>query len=216
MKTLEEEGLVENTLIIFTSDNGAMLNRGGQDAWKSGHHMNGKLLGFKFEAWEGGHRIPFIVRWPGKVPAGSTSDILLSNVDILATMAALTGYKLKDNDGPDSFNMLPAITGNPKKQIRDHIIICPFNKSHLSIRKDSWVYIPAQDAGGFGGKKIGDHDFGGSAAFQLTHYVNSDIKNAMIKTDAPKGQLYNKYPKIVKKLDKMLNEKVNKQKSTRK
>ena len=229
MKTLEEEGLVENTLIIFTSDNGAMLNRGGQDAWKSGHHMNGKLLGFKFEAWEGGHRSPFIVRWPGKVPAGSTSDILLSNVDILATMAALTGYKLKDNDGPDSFNMLPAITGNPKKQIRDHIIICPFNKSHLSIRKDSWVYIPAQDAGGFGGKKIGDHDFGGSAAFQLTHYVNSDIKNAMIKTDAPKGQLYNlekdpyqtnnlynKYPKIVKKLDKMLNEKVNKQKSTRK
>lgn len=106
MKTLEEEGLVENTLFIFTSDNGAMLNRGGQDAWKSGHHMNGKLLGFKFEAWEGGHRIPFIVRWPGKVPAGSTSDILLSNVDVLATMAALTGYKLKDNDGPDSFNMV--------------------------------------------------------------------------------------------------------------
>lgn len=229
MKTLEEEGLADNTLFIFTSDNGAMMNRGGQDAWKAGHHMNGKLLGFKFEAWEGGHRIPMIARWPGKIPAGSTSDMLMSNVDLLATMAALTGYELKENDGPDSFNMLPAITGNSKKQIRDHIIICPSHKSHLSIRKDNWVYIPAQNGGGFGGKKIGTHTFGGAAVFQLTHQVNSDIENAKVKPDAPQGQLYNlekdpyqttnlynKYPKMVKKLAKLLDEKVNIEKKTRK
>ena len=229
MKTLEEEGLADNTLFIFTSDNGAMMNRGGQDALKAGHHMNGKLLGFKFEAWEGGHRIPMIARWPGKIPAGSTSDMLMSNVDLLATMAALTGYELKENEGPDSFNMLPAITGNSKKQIRDHIIICPSHKSHLSIRKDNWVYIPAQNGGGFGGKKIGTHTFGGAAVFQLTHQVNSDIENAKVKPDAPQGQLYNlekdpyqttnlynKYPKMVKKLAKLLDEKVNIEKKTRK
>jgi arylsulfatase A len=61
-KALEEEGLVECTLLIFTSDNGGMFNRGGQTAWEAGHRLNGKLLGMKFGAWEGGHRVPFIVR----------------------------------------------------------------------------------------------------------------------------------------------------------
>ena len=66
--------------------------------------------------------------------------------------------------------------------IRDHIIICPSQKSHLSIRKGKWVYIPAQNSGGFTGKNVGDHDLGGASAFQLTHRVNSDIENARIKT----------------------------------
>ena len=60
----------DNTLVILTSDNGGMLNQGGQDAWKAGHRLNGDLLGFKFDAWEGGHRVPFIARWPGKIEAG--------------------------------------------------------------------------------------------------------------------------------------------------
>ena len=115
MRTLDEEGLAGNTLLIFTSDNGGMLNHGGQRAWKAGHHINGKLLGFKFGAWEGGHRIPMIVRWPGRIPAGSVSNQLMSNVDMLATLAALTGYELQEQDGPDSFNMLPALVGNPGK-----------------------------------------------------------------------------------------------------
>lgn len=115
MRTLDEEGLAGNTLLIFTSDNGGMLNHGGQRAWKAGHHINGKLLGFKFGAWEGGHRIPMIARWPGRIPAGSVSNQLMSNVDMLATLAALTGYELQEQDGPDSFNMLPALIGNPGK-----------------------------------------------------------------------------------------------------
>ena len=67
MKTLDETGVSDNTLVIFTSDNGGMLNRGGQEAWRRGHRLNGDLFGFKFEAWEGGHRIPFIARWPGHI-----------------------------------------------------------------------------------------------------------------------------------------------------
>ena len=118
MEVLEEEGIADNTLVIFTSDNGGMFNVGGQDSWKDGHRMNGDLLGFKFGAWEGGHRVPFIVRWPGKTPAASVSDQLVSNVDLLATMAALTEQKLEDDEGPDSFNILPALTGNPKANTR--------------------------------------------------------------------------------------------------
>ena len=229
MRTLDEEGLAGNTLLIFTSDNGGMLNHGGQRAWKAGHHINGKLLGFKFGAWEGGHRIPMIARWPGRIPAGSVSNQLMSNVDMLATLAALTGYELQEQDGPDSFNMLPALIGNPGKMIRDHIIICPSQKSHLSIRKGKWVYIPAQNSGGFTGKNVGDHDLGGASAFQLTHRVNSDIENARIKPDAPSVQLYNleedpyqttnvyeQHPKVARRLAWILEEKIKQSDATRK
>jgi arylsulfatase A-like enzyme len=106
LNLLDEEGLTDNTLIIFTSDNGGMINQGGQDAIRAGHRLNGDLLGFKFDAWEGGHRVPFIARWPGKIPAGTQSDQLAANVDFLATLAALTGRELRENEGPDSYNLL--------------------------------------------------------------------------------------------------------------
>tara|TARA_B100001123_G_scaffold450414_1_gene620983 strand:+ start:396 stop:752 length:357 start_codon:yes stop_codon:yes gene_type:complete len=112
MNVLEEENLANNTLVLFTSDNGGMINLGGQEAWSLGHNQNGDLLGFEFDAWEGGHRVPFIARWPGKIPAGSVSDQLVSNIDLVATLAALTGYELKDGEGPDSFNLLPVLTGD--------------------------------------------------------------------------------------------------------
>ena len=78
LDALDEEGLTDNTLVIFTSDNGGMINLGGQDALMMGHKANGDLLGFKFDAWEGGHRVPFIARWPGKIKAGSVSHQLVS------------------------------------------------------------------------------------------------------------------------------------------
>lgn len=134
-----------------------------------------------------------------------------------------------DEDGPDSFNMLPALIGNPGKMIRDHIIICPSQKSHLSIRKGKWVYIPAQNSGGFTGKNVGDHDLGGASAFQLTHRVNSDIENARIKPDAPSVQLYNleedpyqttnvyeQHPKVARRLAWILEEKIKQSDATRK
>ncbi len=98
MATLEKNGLTENTLVIFTSDNGGMINVTGQRAIRQGHQLNGDLLGFKFDAWEGGHRVPFIARWPGRIKAGTESSQLICNVDLLATMAALTGYELKADE----------------------------------------------------------------------------------------------------------------------
>lgn len=190
-RTLEEEGLAENTLIIFTSDNGGMINLGGQNAWKLGHNQNGDLLGFKFDAWEGGHRVPFIARWPGKIPAGSVSNQLISNVDLLATLAALTDTDLQKGEGPDSFNILPALTGEPKKPIRSHLVLAAFRKTHLSLRDGDWMYIPARAGGGFSSPELGTHPFGGFAALDFAGEVNSDMENGKIKPDAPKEQLYN-------------------------
>jgi arylsulfatase A-like enzyme len=191
MKALDDAGATENTLVIFTSDNGGMLNRGGQDAWKAGHRLNGKLLGFKFDAWEGGHRVPFLVRWPGKVTAGSTSDALVSNVDLLATVAALSGRELQPEEAEDSVDLLPVLTGRPDTQVRDHLLIAPFRETHLALRQGDWIYIGAQGHGGFSQTKVGDHGLGGPAAHHFTGQVNSDIENGEIKPDAPKAQLYN-------------------------
>ncbi|CAN5312428.1 hypothetical protein BH23BAC1_BH23BAC1_22000 [soil metagenome] len=219
LDALDEEGLRENTLVIFTSDNGGMLNQGGQEAWNAGHRMNSHLLGFKFDAWEGGHRIPFIVRWPGKVPANTESDELLSNVDILATLAAIVERPLKENEGIDSYNMLPAFTGSPGYPIRDHLVISPAQGKNLAIRKGKWIYISAQNGGGFGGTEIGDHTLGGAAAHLLTKHRNSDIENGKIKDDAPPAQLYDldsdpsqimnlylEYPEIASELKTLLKE----------
>ena len=190
MAALDRMKLADDTLVIFTSDNGGMLNQGGQDAWKAGHRLNGDLLGFKFDAWEGGHRVPFIARWPGRIGAGTKSDQLICNVDMLATMAAVVGRRLKAQEGPDSFNMLPALTGTPKGQIRDHVIVCPRSAKHIALRKGKWMYIAAKGNGGFGGRRIGEHALGGPAAFALTRQVNSDVADAKLKADAPPAQLY--------------------------
>ncbi len=190
MDTLKQEGIDDNTLVIFTSDNGGMFNVGGQDAWKAGHRLNGDLLGFKFGAWEGGHRVPFIARWPEKIPAGTVSDQLISNVDLLATMAALVDQPLSDTEGPDSYNVLPALTGSPESPVRDHLVLSAFRKTHLTLRKDKWVYIDAQGSGGFSGKLETDYERGGPGALLLTQHVNSDIENGKLKPNAPPAQLY--------------------------
>jgi arylsulfatase A-like enzyme len=104
-KALDRLDLSENTLVVFTSDNGP---RHGQ----SGHKSARDLRGFKSHIWEGGHRIPFIARWPGKIKAGSTSDEVICLTDLMATCAAILGVEPPIDTGPDSFNLLPALLGH--------------------------------------------------------------------------------------------------------
>ncbi len=190
LRTLDELKLRDNTLVLLTSDNGGMLNQGGQEAWKAGHRINGDLLGFKFDAWEGGHRVPFIVRWPGKIEAGSVSDQLICHVDLLATFATLTGATLTAADGPDSINALPAWLGNPARPVRDQLVLAPHKKQNLALREGRWLYIGAQGGGGFTGDKAGDHALGGPGALKFAGERNSDIARGKIKADAPAAQLY--------------------------
>jgi arylsulfatase A len=219
LRTLDDTGLARNTLVIFTSDNGGMVNLGGQEAIRRGHRMNGNLLGFKFDAWEGGHRVPFIVRWPAQLEPGSTSDQLICNVDLLATMAALTQVKLAPADGPDSLNVLPTLIGTPKTPIRNQAVFGASNPTHLAVRQGRWIYIGAKGGGGFKGTKVGDHGLGGPAALQFAGQVNSDIEDGMLKPDAPNEQLYDlerdptqsqnvarQHPEIAARLSTLLQE----------
>ena len=217
LRCLDDMGVRNNTLVIFTSDNGGMLNNGGQDAWSAGHRLNGKLLGFKFGAWEGGHRIPFIARWPGRIPANSRSNHLISQIDILATLAAIVKRPLPDGQGIDSVNQLETLCGTPRRPLRDHLIISPNHASHLVLRQDKWVYLAAQGEGGFQQKNAGDHCLGNAGALRFTGQVNSDIHNGKIRADAPPAQLYDleqdpsqttnvyhQHPELVKKLHTLL------------
>jgi arylsulfatase A-like enzyme len=191
LKALDEHEISNNTLVVFTSDNGGMLNVTGQKAWRAGHHLNGKLLGFKFGAWEGGHRVPFIARWPAKVPEGKVSDVLVSQIDLLPTFAAIAGAELPKKAVVDGVSQLAVLTGKSKKSQRELLVISPNSPRHLTIRKGDWVYVPDRDEGGFQGKQIGSHLLAGAAAQKLTDLVNSDVQEGKIREDAPPAQLYN-------------------------
>jgi len=140
---LEKHKLTENTLIVFTSDNGGVMDDGYVDGTAtdaSGHKCNGALRGFKGGVYEGGHRVPFIAKWPGRVPAGATSDALLCHVDLLNTVAALTGKPLPKGAGPDSFDISAALlSGKPG---RESLVHQSGNPNALAIRKGDWKYIP--------------------------------------------------------------------------
>lgn len=217
LQALEEQGLADNTLVLFTSDNGGMLNVTGQKAREAGHRSNGDLLGFKFDAWEGGHRVPFLARWPGQIEAGSTSDQLIGNVDLLATMSALTGVEPREGQGRDSVNVLPALTEDPATPLRDHLVLAARKPSHLTLRQGPWVYIPARAGGGFSGRKLGSHGFGGPPAILFSGNENSDLENGKVRADAPPAQLYNlrsdlpqttnlyaDYPEVVQAMEGLL------------
>jgi arylsulfatase A len=120
LSALKAQGLADNTLVIFTSDNGAVLHG---EALQAGHRANGVLLGQKTDAWEGGHRVPFIARWPDHIPAGTKCDRLLGLTDLMATIAAAANVPMPVGAAPDSLNQLPALT-NPAKApvIRDEML----------------------------------------------------------------------------------------------
>ncbi len=191
LAALEEMKMADNTLVIFTSDNGGMLHKTGQKAVAAGHAMNGDLLGYKFGAWEGGHRIPMIARWPGKIPASTTSNQLISQVDLAATFAAIVDRPLKKGEAVDSINQLKNLTGSPKPPVRETLIISPNSPKHLTVRHRKWVYIPNRDEGGFQGIMLGGHLFAGAAALPFSKKANSDVVDGKIRADAPPAQLYN-------------------------
>jgi arylsulfatase A-like enzyme len=144
--TLEKHKLTENTLIIFTSDNGGVMDDGyidGTATDTSGHKCNGTLRGFKGGLYEGGHRVPFIVCWPGRVPVGKVSNELICHVDLLATCAAILDKPLPKDAGPDSFNVLPALLAEkPAKSCRDSLVHQSGNPNALAIRKGDWKFMP--------------------------------------------------------------------------
>ncbi len=147
LAALDEMGVADNTLVILTSDNGGVCKPDVERllqtaAYKAGLRVNGELRGGKHDVWEGGFKVPFLVRWPGHVPAGSKSKQMISLADMLATTAAIVGEQLPDANSAaeDSFNALPAFIGEPDKPIRQDLIVHSAN-GVFAIRKGPWKWI---------------------------------------------------------------------------
>ena len=164
---LEMAGMGEDTLVIFTSDNGPVWYE--KDVARFAHDSVGGLRGMKSDAWEGGHRMPFIVRWPGKIAAGSVSDTTICFTDLLATFASISGYQRKPDEGPDSYDFSKVLLGTQPdgEPVRPQLAM-QSGGGHRSIRVGEWKLIDALGSGGF-----------------------SDPKKLQPEPGAARGQLYN-------------------------
>lgn len=168
LASLKKSGMNDDTLVIFSSDNGPVWYE--SDVEKYDHDSSGGLRGMKADAWEAGHRMPFIARWPKQVKAGTTSKQLVCFTDLLATFADITGAKLPHDAGPDSFSFLPALTGKKLtgSSLRTQIAMKPGSAKIMTFRSGDWKLITGLGSGGF-----------------------SKPKSVKAEAGAPNGQLYN-------------------------
>lgn len=156
LQTLDRLKLADRTLVLVSSDNGGVLDGNGPDTenagteiTNNGHLYNGPLRGKKGDLYEGGHRVPLVVRWPGRVPAGGVSGQLASLVDLFATLAAVVGQPLGEDAAPDSFNLLPALLDLHAPPVREYLVNHTSGiPGRLAIRQGPWKYAPSAYRGG--------------------------------------------------------------------
>ena len=140
---LERLKLADNTLFIFTSDNGGVNDDGYEDFDPSAHKMNGPLRGKKGTLFEGGHRVPFVARWPGKIKAGAACDELISLIDMMPSFAALTDVTLPPDAAPDGINVLAVLLGQPHEMPRRNVLVMHNGgiNGPFAIRQGAWKLI---------------------------------------------------------------------------
>ena len=202
---LQRAGVAENTLVIFTSDNGpevVEIKPGAYQRIQEFHHYSmGPLRGVKRDAWEGGHRVPFIARWPGRIKAGAVSDETMCHVDFMATAAAIVGAKLPDNAAEDSINVLPVLLGEKSGGPAREATVHHSANGKFAIRKGDWVFIDAT-TGDDNGKS------GEPAWFKEERgYVKNDQPGELfnVHDDLPQRQnQYAEHPEIVRELKTLL------------
>ena len=200
MATLAKLGVADNTLVIFTSDNGPETTSVIHMRADHGHDGARPWRGVKRDNWEGGHRVPFIARWKGNIAPGSTSAQTISLTDIMATCAAITGTTLPDNAAEDSFNLLPVLLGKDGgKPVRDYTLHQTISLA-LAIRQGPWKYLDHRGSGGNGYDKgelqrFALPDAAPTAPGQLYHLATDPGET---------NNLYFKEPEMMAKLKSLL------------
>lgn len=192
LKALEQLEISDDTLVLFTSDNGPVWY--AEDVQRFGHASTAHWRGMKGDSYEGGHRMPFLVRWPNGVPGGQTSDQLVSFCDLLATFADITGQDLPKQAGEDSFSFLPALRGAKKSAKQRTSMINLSSRGYLSIRQGDWKLIAGLGSGGFTQPSRIKATKGGPKG-QLFHLGNDPSE---------KVDLYKADPKRVAQLSQLL------------
>ena len=192
LDALNKNGIAENTIVFVTSDNGCSYPaaKGGKLEKEFGHYPSAQYRGSKSDIWEGGHRVPFFVKWPGKVEAGSKNNRLICLTNLMATCADITGIEIPEDDGEDSYSILPLLKNkdaeSPYKAVIHHSI-----EGKFSIRKGKWKLELCPGSGGWtapGDKKAREIGL-------------PEIQLYDLETDeSEQNNVYAEYPEVVEDL----------------
>jgi len=202
LDALEKEGIRNNTLIIFTSDNGCSKAANIKELQSKGHYPSAEFRGSKSDLWDGGHRIPFIVRWPATVAPGSKCSQLFCLTDLMATCADLVGTQLPDNEGEDSFSFLQVLKGKPIVSDRAGVIHHSI-EGYFSYRQGKWKLLLSKGSGGWSSpteKEVTD-------SIPVTQLYDLE------KDPGETNNLYNEHPEIANQLIKQLESDVQRGRS---
>ncbi|PAW76645.1 MAG: arylsulfatase [Pedosphaera sp. Tous-C6FEB] len=202
---LDKQGLAQNTLVIVTSDNGCSPQANFPDLLAKGHNPSADFRGHKADIFDGGHRVPFLVRWPARVKANTLSQQTLCLTDLMATAADLIGAKLPDTAGEDSVSFLPALLGQEQHTpLREAVVHHSINGS-FAIRQGHWKLALCRDSGGWSDPRPGSPKATPLPPVQL------------FNLDTDRGEQTNvqdKHPEVVARLTKLLEKYVAEGRST--
>ena len=190
---LDRHELTDNTLVVLTSDNGCSPQAKFDELGVHGHNPSGPLRGHKADLFEGGHRVPFIVRWPGHVAAGKTSAAIVCLTDVMATLAEIIGQSLPANSGEDSISFLRILRGEPGT--RDQLVSHSINGS-FAIRQGPWKLLLCPDSGGWSAPRPDSKQADGLPPVQL-YQLEQDL--------AEQNNLHDREPARVNELKALLD-----------
>lgn len=192
---IKESGIENNTIVIFTSDNGCSPAADINEMLAKGHSPNGIYRGHKADIFEGGHRVPFMVKWPSTIKPGSVSNKTICTTDLLATCADIVGVDLKDNEGEDSFSILPLLNdANSEAYTREATVHHSINGS-FAIRKENWKMIFSPGSGGWSDPKPNSENIGELPKFQLYDLANDPREST---------NLYGQFEEVEKELTQLM------------
>ena len=204
MKALDRAGKTDDTLLIFTSDNGPEAGAADYEgayelARITGHYSMGPWRGTKRDIWEGGHREPFLARWPGVTPAGTVCDQLVCLGDLFATCAEITGVGAPAGSGEDSVSMLPLLRGQTDRPTRSHLVHHS-GSGNFAVRSKDWVLIDTPSGGDFP-----EPDWFKQERGYTRHDLPGELFN--LSADGPERKnLYAERPEIVQELSEILEQ----------
>jgi arylsulfatase A-like enzyme len=196
LDALQQSGLHENTLVVFTADNGCSPEANFAFLASRGHKPSGPFRGFKADLYEGGHRVPLLLQWPKKIPSSKTVGQTVCLNDFMATFATITGYKLGHDEAEDSYNILPLLHKPEQQQpIREATVHHSYYGA-FAIRKGKWKLLLAPGSGGWS-FPTKQEDLKGLPPVQL------------YDMEADPGEITNlqdKHPEVVQELEALLRQ----------
>jgi arylsulfatase A-like enzyme len=198
LAALDKAGIANSTIVFLTSDNGCSPAAKFDELESKGHFPSELRRGTKADIWDGGHRIPLIARWPGKIKAGGRTEQLTCLTDLMATCAGIVGTKLPDSAGEDSFNLLPVLLGTAKGSVREAVVHHSI-KGNFAIRQGKWKLELCKGSGGWTKGGITDEP---GQLFDMSKDVGEQVNE------------YNQHPEIVAQLTRLLEKYVADGRST--